>query len=438
MSGKTRSRRARRRGISTALGTLIFLLVAIGIIASIAFIMSEQSSYNLAVRKSSELVTMKGKEHLKAYSISGSTILINNDGSITSKIIGLLDADDRSGRLSLGRLSIMVSPGQRLEYSYQILNGKKTGILTNLGNIFWVDPNAPPDSSIADFALSVIPTLITIEQGGSSSTSVSVISINGYNKPVGLSVSGIPQGVTYNLQPQSGAPTFQSALTLSVSTSTPVGAYTVTVTGDDGQGKIHSTSFTLQVNAPSNPDFTLNVSPKTVALQQGSTGSVSVSLQPLNGYSKTVTLSASGFPSGISYSFNPLSAIPPFSSILSISVGSTAQTGTYTIEIIGSDGSLIHQDSFALQISAQPDFTIAVAPGSFTLERGTSRTASVTIGSLNGYSNTVTLSLNGLPSGASYSFNPSSGTPSFTSTLTINAGTANAGTYTLTITGMGS
>ncbi|MCL4436366.1 MAG: hypothetical protein M1503_02390 [Thaumarchaeota archaeon] len=431
----------RRRGISAALGALIFLLIAVSIIVSLAFIISEQGSYNLAVKKTSELVTMKGKEHLKAYTASSNTILISNDGSITSKIVGLLEADDSNGKLGLNQLSIMISPGQKYEYAYQVPSGgtnTKAGVLTSMGNVFWVDPNAPPDYPTSDFSLSVIPSLVTVQQGGTSSVSVTVASINGYSRPVSLSVSGTAEGVAYSFQPGSGTPTFQSILTLTVSTSsTPAGIYSATVFGDDGAGKVRSASFTLQVNSPLNQDFTLSVSPKTVTLQQGSAGSVSITLQPLNGYSGTVSLSASGFPPGAAYSFNPLSATPPFTSTLSINVGSTTSVGSYAVSILGSDGYLTHHDIFTLQVLAQPDFTVSVTPNVISLNAGTSGTASVTVQSLNGYSGSVILGLSGLPYGAYYSFNPSSGAPSFTSTLTINTGTANPGTYALTITGTG-
>lgn len=88
------------------------------------------------------------------------------------------------------------------------------------------------------------------------------------------------------------------------------------------------------------------------------------------------------------------------------------------------------------QQGGTPDFNIAASPASQTVTRGSSTTYTVTVGALNGFTGTVSLSVSGLPSRTTASFNPSSVAGSGSSTLTIT--TANrtpAGTKTLTITG---
>lgn len=85
-----------------------------------------------------------------------------------------------------------------------------------------------------------------------------------------------------------------------------------------------------------------------------------------------------------------------------------------------------------------PDFNIISDPGSQTITPGQSTTYSITVSPVNGFNSTVSLYISGLPSYATYSFSPSSGTPTFTSTLTIYASSSTpTGTYTLTITGTG-
>ena len=54
---------------------------------------------------------------------------------------------------------------------------------------------------------------------------------------------------------------------------------------------------------------------------------------------------------------------------------------------------------------------------------------------MSGAAESVTLSVSGVPAGATASFSPSSVTSGGSSTLTINAGTAAPGSYTLTVTG---
>jgi len=88
--------------------------------------------------------------------------------------------------------------------------------------------------------------------------------------------------------------------------------------------------------------------------------------------------------------------------------------------------------------SGGPFFTVSATPSSQTVNQGQSTTFTATVTPQNGYTGNVTMSVNGLPSGASGSFSPNpviitSGAQN--STLTINTGTAAAGTYTLSIVG---
>jgi hypothetical protein len=89
-----------------------------------------------------------------------------------------------------------------------------------------------------------------------------------------------------------------------------------------------------------------------------------------------------------------------------------------------------------------PDFGLSVSPTSQTVSRNGSTSYTVSLASVNSFSGSVGLSVSGLPSRTSGSFNPSSVTLSAggtgTSTLTVNANrNAPRGTYTLTITGSG-
>src|SRR5207248_9547909 len=85
-------------------------------------------------------------------------------------------------------------------------------------------------------------------------------------------------------------------------------------------------------------------------------------------------------------------------------------------------------------ITVQPDFSLSASPASRTVVQGggTSFTATVTAGT--GFSGTVSLSVNGLPAGASASFNPASISTSGSSTLSVSTSSSTApGSYPLTI-----
>jgi 6-phosphogluconolactonase (cycloisomerase 2 family) len=84
-----------------------------------------------------------------------------------------------------------------------------------------------------------------------------------------------------------------------------------------------------------------------------------------------------------------------------------------------------------------PDFTVSAAPASQTVTQGASTTYTVSVNPSGGFTGAVTLSVSGLPAGATGSFNPNPITAPTTSTLTVQtAATTPTGTSTLTITGV--
>ncbi|MDQ6860551.1 MAG: hypothetical protein M3032_05265 [Verrucomicrobiota bacterium] len=84
-----------------------------------------------------------------------------------------------------------------------------------------------------------------------------------------------------------------------------------------------------------------------------------------------------------------------------------------------------------------PDFSMSISPASQTVPRaGGTASYSVAITPSNGFSSPVSLSVSGLPSGASSTFSPNPTTSTSTLTVTVPS-TSARGTYTLTVTGSG-
>lgn len=99
------------------------------------------------------------------------------------------------------------------------------------------------------FALSVTPSSYAIDRGGRGSFTVTVIATGGTPEPVLLSVSGLPQDVTYTLSSTTVTPTTTITtltLTINAATTTPLGSYTITITGTGG-GSTASTTIQLAV-----------------------------------------------------------------------------------------------------------------------------------------------------------------------------------------------
>ena len=82
----------------------------------------------------------------------------------------------------------------------------------------------------------------------------------------------------------------------------------------------------------------------------------------------------------------------------------------------------------------QPVFVLSAVPSNPTVGQGGTVTSTITVTAENGFSGSVTLSVSGLPSGVSASFNPSS--TASTSVLTLTAtSSAATGTSGLTVKG---
>ena len=265
---------------------------------------------------------------------------------------------------------------------------------------------------------------LTVGQGLSGSTYVSINQLYGFSGAVNLSVSGLPSGVTASF---SGNPTtsYSDQITFNVGSTVPVGQYPLTITGTSGS-VTQTTALTLIVGAPS---FTLSAYAITVG--QGQTSSTPVYVNTVNGFNSAVNLSVSGLPSGVTASFasNPTTS---YFDQVTFTVGSTVPVGQYPLTITGTSGSVTQTTTLTLTIGA-PSFTVSAA-SSPTIGQGSTGTGYVYVQAQNGFSGSVNLSISGLPSGVTATFSPNPTTYSSSILFTV-ANTAAVGSSTLTITG---
>src|SRR6266478_2571596 len=106
------------------------------------------------------------------------------------------------------------------------------------------------------------------------------------------SVATVPSSVTV-----AGGAT-SAAFTVSTN---QVGASTsVTISASYG-GVAQTASLTVSAQ----PNYTLSTSPTSLSIAQGTSGTSTITVTPHNGFSSSVSLSASGLPSGVTASFSP-------------------------------------------------------------------------------------------------------------------------------------
>jgi hypothetical protein len=270
------------------------------------------------------------------------------------------------------------------------------------------------------------------------SYTVSSTPANGFGSDVALSLAGLSPGqASWAFAPSTlagGSGTAQLSVT-AAPTLAP-GSYPLTIIGSSG-GLTRSTSVTLVVNPP--PDFSISAAPASAATSPGGTASYTVSSTPANGFSSDVVLSLAGLSaSQASWAFTPPSiAGGSGTAQLSVTAAPTLAPGSYPLTITGTGGGLLRSTPVTLVVNPPPpDFGLSVTPGSGSVKHGSSTTYTITVSSPVGFTGQVTLSVSGLPSGATATFKPSSVKARGTSTLTVKTTTRAAlGTFTLTVRG---
>jgi kumamolisin len=201
------------------------------------------------------------------------------------------------------------------------------------------------------YSLSSSPGAVTVVQGSTGTSTITVSVTGGFNSAVTLSASGLPAGVTagFSANPITGAGS--SILTFTVAATAATGTSTITITGTSGT-TTETTTVSLTVSAPNSGSFALSVSPSSGYLAQGQSGYAVVTTTVSGGFSGAIALSASGLPSGVTGSFSPSSIAAPGSgtSDFNLVVARTAKTGTYTITIKGTSGTKTATTTLSLQV----------------------------------------------------------------------------------------
>jgi hypothetical protein len=85
---------------------------------------------------------------------------------------------------------------------------------------------------LGGFKLTDSPSTVTVAQGSSGTSTITIVPTGGFHQEVTLSASGLLSGVTASFS--TNPTTSTSTLTLTVSGSTPTGQSTISITGASG------------------------------------------------------------------------------------------------------------------------------------------------------------------------------------------------------------
>ncbi len=211
---------------------------------------------------------------------------------------------------------------------------------------------------------------------------------------------------------------------------------------------VHFVLITLALAACGGSDTP--VTPQSVTLQlsssagtviRGSTGTSTLTLTRVGGYTGTVALSADGLPTGVTAAFTPtqLSGTESSASVVfTVGAATTPGVSTITVRAAGS-GVTAATATYTLTVPA-PAITLAAGTTTASIVQGATATVPITITRTNGFTDAVTLTATGMPTGVTATFAPTSiaaGTTTSTLSL-VAAANAAVGAASITITAAGS
>jgi len=310
----------------------------------------------------------------------------------------------------------------------------------------------PPTLTLAAAASSV-----TVPQGSLGTLGFTAATGGSFIGNIGLSISGLPTGVTASwsanpIVPAANTATNSATLMLTVSSTAAPASATISVSAT-GDGLVVTQNVTLQVQQAAGVQ--LAASPASVSMQSLATATVTVTATPVGGV--TIPTGAAGsilsIASGVPKGFTAVSGAPVVTAagavswILTLTGSSSAAAGSSTLSLTAQVASkagktYVFNLSVPVTVTLSPP-TLALKPASTSIAvtQGSSVTDIFSLTGNGTYSGATNLSVSGLPSGvtASWSSNPvtlAAGGGSSTLTL-VASPTAAAATATVTVTASG-
>jgi hypothetical protein len=270
---------------------------------------------------------------------------VNGDGFVTITDINTIEA------------SFDCSIGQTCYNGAADLNadGTVTIIDVSVASYFYRAINY----GVASYGETSSATSLTVQAGSSSTATITLASLFNFAGTVGLTTTVSPSGPASSLNPTSLTLTSggysTSTLTVSAGSSTALGFYTVTVNATSGT-RTHTISLSVDV-----VDFTLSANPVDFTLHNGKSGTSTITVLPLNGFTGTVSLTAAVIPS----STGPTVSISPSSLTVSgcgatstLTFNAQGTNGLYNVTVTATSGSVSH--TITLQVVTTPlSFTIS-------------------------------------------------------------------------------
>ena len=241
----------KRKGIASIVGTLFFALTFLAAVGTFMYIEGAQTQYNQAVQNAQATVDQRQRESLTYQAFPNGTLGIENTGTTSSQLVAAILRLANGSVFSFSQASTLGSSGvepipalipmnqncgtssclSRYDYILGSTNaGDSIGIVTSLGNVFWLKPATAVQTGDPSATHQV--TFDASGDGSFGSSNVIVVDGTGYT------ASQLPVTLTWFAGTQHSY-AFQ---TLAEGTGTQVGISSVSGLETAASGKITATS----------------------------------------------------------------------------------------------------------------------------------------------------------------------------------------------------
>ena len=190
------------------------------------------------------------------------------------------------------KLTITTTSATPHERFFLIINGKAaSGSSYQYSTVLVLDV-LPPEP---EYKLDISPKEVYLPLNGSTELTVFGFSYFGFDELLNFTISGLPQGVTAKLQPESFIPTGNSTIILFSKNDLELKKYNITlIANSTGSGLQHEAFFDL-VLKPEAPKFNIALQgSEAISVNTDQVANINIIITPVAGFSENVTITITG------------------------------------------------------------------------------------------------------------------------------------------------
>lgn len=313
-----------------------------------------------------------------------------------------------------------------------------TGTTTHFSGFAPCPLRCPGISLNPQAGVAFVPNCCLMLQQGGSVTTVGQVSLAYFTGGVAVALENPPAGVSGSVS--LGAPNAPcnsgcneaATLTLYANSSAPPGRYNIALQLLGGPGGTVDSAALVPIQLTALPGYSIAVNPTSMSIAQGNTAAATVTIARTN-FTGSVTLAATGLPSGVTASFNPSQLTgTTLSSVLTLTAGATVPAGTTNFSVVGTASGLANQtQAVPLTVAA---FSLTATPTALNVAAGGTVTSAVRAIRAGGFSGTIAYAVIGVPTGLTAAVSSTAVADSEVLSITASA-VPTAGSYPLTVTG---